>query len=645
MKRNVIYIASLIVILILILKTRNENFIGSDTLTSKYTHPTQGQALRNIYQKPADFYRPSNTFLVSDLDFTDSMDSLTLPKNVESKFTEWIDKGFPAKPKDQMSCGGCWAFSVCETFGTRLRIATNGQLEIPFGLSEQYLISCGDKLNMQYWQGCGGGIPQYAMDVITETGVPVDEKSIHSNVTYSYYQTNPNADSSCALTNASTCPCDLIEGKIGDNERFKSIGKSHTYTSHGTEDQIHNIDLWPHIPPETIKKNVDRMKKAIYFEGPITVGYQVTQDFYQFQPTIDNYYKYDGRSAVMGGHAVAIAGWKTLDDGTPVWICKNSWGENWGYGFPDGPKWVSPVFGEEIKYKGGFWNHIMGINDSYIESNATGIHPDLSQENVRKYLPDGGKHIPKEWFKTMTLRDIYSHSITPSVKPTPTKHLASTDFDVSEKKLKVEVVPISKATLNQVDTFMTDSSARYIIAGSRNLFDAVIQILPDSTQLVNGDTIETIIEQIKNKITDYLVLGIKGDLSVNYFIFGDSNEWDRFNLHNFIGRTTEADVASQHLFYQIQTLTEGNVYFARSDKEKILEPFKMYTPNSHVINSNLSNEITLCGVCKDDYILYRPPSAYGVYLPYTRQEFQTGEPEKLESFNWRWQKMNEILRK
>jgi C1A family cysteine protease len=64
-------------------------------------------------------------------------------------------------------------------------------------------------------------------------------------------------------------------------------------------------------------------RKAAISRGPVVAGLAVYTDFYAYRTGI-----YRQTSGVLEGyHAVAAVGY---DDGQGCWICKNSWGTNWG---------------------------------------------------------------------------------------------------------------------------------------------------------------------------------------------------------------------------------------------------------------------------------------------------------------------------
>jgi len=547
--------------------------------------PREHLKLLNSAHLSATVYRVSNTILTATKVFSDAMDKLPLPDNIKDNYNEWIAKGFISPIKDQMLCGGCWAFATCGILADRLTIATNGSWYPTFGLSEQLLISCGEKMGMQFYQGCEGGIPHFAIDALTKEGVPIDSKclqcggsniaaqgeikrsggvvnpnnagtcssggNVYATTNYTWWQTGCDANTSCSVSAASTCPCEEITNQLKSaqnkesspfNVRYKTIGEAHGYTSHGANNEIHTVDLWPDIPQAIIDANVIRMKKAIYYEGPISVGYRVTADFYTFWPTssVDNYYKYDGRSPMRGGHAVIIVGWKKLTDGTPVWIIKNSWGENGGYGFPNGIKWSDPITGKLTpKYKGGFWNHIMGINDSFIESNAAGAHPNLELPQIKKYLPSD---IPANWSEIMTLRDIYERVVeTPIIPPPPP--VIPPPSPVIPTPLPVTPIPATELTSNKfhivnltpdnitpesLNEFFKNPNNLYMIgSNTTSTVKKLLTLLPNKTQLSQTD-VENLAKKIQKDMQGYIIIAARGSTNNYYYIDGDPVNWNIF---------------------------------------------------------------------------------------------------------------------
>lgn len=73
------------------------------------------------------------------------LDTSNIPSSID-----WREKGAVNAPKDQGSCGSCWAFSAVAAMEGHHQIAT-GEL---LSLSEQQLVDCSSSFGNA---GCNGG--------------------------------------------------------------------------------------------------------------------------------------------------------------------------------------------------------------------------------------------------------------------------------------------------------------------------------------------------------------------------------------------------------------------------------------------------------------------------------------------------------
>ena len=137
------------------------------------------------------------------------------------------------------------------------------------------------------------------------------------------------------------------------------------------------------------------MKDAIYNNGPIAVWMMVYTDFFYYSGGV-----YQHTSGVEeGGHFVVICGW---DDTESYWICKNSWGTNWG--------------------ESGWFRIRMGTNEAGIEEWVYAMQTDLSSVagRMRVIAPDSGEqcmaedNIDIEWVSPFFYDNVRIHYSTDS---------------------------------------------------------------------------------------------------------------------------------------------------------------------------------------------------------------------------------------
>ncbi|KAK2963470.1 putative Cathepsin B [Blattamonas nauphoetae] len=182
----------------------------------------------------------------------------------------WGDKIMEVR--DQASCGSCWAFSVAETVGDRLNILGCGRGH----MSTQDLVSC-DTTNY----ACNGGYMDRSWKWIVSNGI-TSEKCLS-------YKSGGGRVPACPTT------CD--DGSAIERVKAKS---------------------WKQL---TANEMMDEMMN----NGPLSVAFTVYSDFMSYRSGV--YIHKTG--GVSGGHAVLAVGWG-VEDGTPYWLCQNSWGKSWG---------------------------------------------------------------------------------------------------------------------------------------------------------------------------------------------------------------------------------------------------------------------------------------------------------------------------
>jgi len=172
--------------------------------------------------------------------------------------------------KDQGQCGSCWAFSTVGTVEGQWFLK-HQQL---ISLSPQELVDC-DKVDA----GCDGGLPDQAYVYIMQAG------GLESNDKYPYTAKDGKCKFDKSLVVASISAC--------------------TY----------------------IGKDEDNIRDVLYQTGPLSIGINAA-DMQFYSKGIDNPSKSKCNPKQLD-HGVLLVGYG-VENNTPFWIIKNSWGSGWG---------------------------------------------------------------------------------------------------------------------------------------------------------------------------------------------------------------------------------------------------------------------------------------------------------------------------
>lgn len=209
-----------------------------------------------------------------------------LPPRLPAVF-DWRDKGVVTPPRNQGTCGACWAFAATGVLESKyLLLAKNKSRDMHF--SEQQQISCNGKQ-----QGCsGGGLDALAFWnrqrplLEADTGYP----------SYDYRRTG-------ALPT-----CDKLFADRPFNIRASASGY---YTMKGD--------------------NIGQLKASVWQDGPAAIafmfpGSETNNTFNQWWNSARRGHVYGSPNygkTTLSGHEVLLIGW---DDSRRAWLCKNSWG-------------------------------------------------------------------------------------------------------------------------------------------------------------------------------------------------------------------------------------------------------------------------------------------------------------------------------
>jgi len=172
--------------------------------------------------------------------------------------------------KDQGACGSCWAFGSLCSMEAYINIQ-KGDPTIDKDLSEQYLLSCSDG-------NCSAGwYEDLVLDYLRDVGT-VDEACFP-------YQEND------------TIPCDAA--------------------CPDADCRMWQITDWGWVPPSTSEI------QGHLLDAPLVAAMPVYEDFFSYHGGIYEHVS----GALSAYHMINIVGY---NDTEHYWICKNSWGTNWG---------------------------------------------------------------------------------------------------------------------------------------------------------------------------------------------------------------------------------------------------------------------------------------------------------------------------
>ncbi|MFC2155632.1 C1 family peptidase [Acidobacteriota bacterium] len=203
-------------------------------------------------------------------DNTAEYDPLSLPDEID-----WRDKdgkNWQTSIKDQANCGSCFIFGPVAAIESLYKIETN-QPDINPDFSEQHILSCAGA------GSCGGGWVYQVLSYIVIKGF---------------------SQETCFPYQAMDIPCQPCT----DWEKSRIMISGYNWVTSNVENR---------------SAIMNALKK-----GPLVTCFEVYNDFYHYTTGI---YKKVASAEYRGGHCVAIVGYNYPGE---YWICKNSWGSDWG---------------------------------------------------------------------------------------------------------------------------------------------------------------------------------------------------------------------------------------------------------------------------------------------------------------------------
>lgn len=215
--------------------------------------------------------------------------------------------------RDQSNCGSCWAFGSTEAFNDRYCIAT-GDADTIFSPDDTN--ACCNGIHCMFSMGCNGGQPAGAWDWFTKTGVSTGKDNADTG----------NGDS-CKPYSFPSCAHHVEPPEGLDSCEDLPTYKTPTCTSSCYEenyDTTYSKDK--HFASSSYSvRGEENMKLEMMEKGTLSVALSVYEDFEAYTGGV--YQHVSGK--YLGGHAIKMIGWG-VEDGTPYWLCVNSWNDTWG---------------------------------------------------------------------------------------------------------------------------------------------------------------------------------------------------------------------------------------------------------------------------------------------------------------------------
>jgi hypothetical protein len=229
-------------------------------------------------------------------------------KHYKTKNTDLLPESFCWKttdPANQYKCGSCWAVSVADCMSDCFVVAGYDHPNI----SATYAL-----INYPQKQ-CKGGDPLKLLLDIERSGI-----ASRTCIDYSWCKNN-NKCNGDALDHWDSNLDQLIPQSLPEVSAcstlyyVRSIKKIVCDSTASDNDVIVQQEL---------------VKYHIFKHGPVVGGFLVFDDFLDGTFAKHGGIYFEKSQQIKGGHAVVVIGWGVSVTRIPYWICKNSWGLDWG---------------------------------------------------------------------------------------------------------------------------------------------------------------------------------------------------------------------------------------------------------------------------------------------------------------------------
>ncbi|KYK34643.1 MAG: hypothetical protein AYK22_04980 [Thermoplasmatales archaeon SG8-52-3] len=215
----------------------------------------------------------------------------------EFSWRNYNGKDWTTPAKNQGACGSCWAFAALGVLESMVKIR-EGNPDINPDFSEQYILSCLPEAG-----SCRGGRAWVAFELLQDDGP--EGNNVNGTIFEECLPYEADDDIPCS----DKCP--------------------------NWMDQLVPIFDWGTWEADGTSEDRKAIKSYIFENGPVVSHMKATDLFKAFGAIFHNpnlFYPRLKRSFSVN-HVVMIVGWKDIPNipSGGYWICKNSWGTEWGY--------------------------------------------------------------------------------------------------------------------------------------------------------------------------------------------------------------------------------------------------------------------------------------------------------------------------
>ncbi len=221
----------------------------------------------------------------------------------EFSWYEVDGKDWTTRSKNQGNCGSCWLFSAMGALESVIKIREECS-ELNPDLSEQYVLSC-----LPSAGSCNGG-----------------------NVNKCVYYYIKNTSAAGNYKNGI-----ITENSFLYQSSFDFIPQCSDKTQNWEDYLIPILEYEESWTYANVPELRDTIKSLIFQKGPIMVYFWASDRFINWgtfnKDPSDYYPDNDEDCPNFVNHGITIVGWKddpSIKNGG-YWICKNTWGPNWGY--------------------------------------------------------------------------------------------------------------------------------------------------------------------------------------------------------------------------------------------------------------------------------------------------------------------------